>query len=248
VGKLTTKLILPRKRMKGTNLSEPKSLKPPTATSGDAAHLAARLAVSAVPGFGGPALELFNAIIAPPLERRRNEWMEHVAEAFETLRGRVERLEDLQNNEAFIDAFIQASRIAVSNNQQEKIEALKNAIINSGISQSVDRSVQQIFLAYVDDFTVWHLKILKLVNDPPEKFGDYSMNPGVMQGSFDMILRIFPELQGKDDFFRFIWKDLYLKGLVSQEHLHVTPGNRHSRITTDYGSKFVSFIEKPAKA
>jgi hypothetical protein len=48
-------------------LSEPKSLKPPTATSGDAAHLAARLAVSAVPSFGGPGLELFNAIIAPPV-------------------------------------------------------------------------------------------------------------------------------------------------------------------------------------
>lgn len=73
---------------------EESNLEPPSGTPGDTAHLLARAVISAMPGLGGPALEMFNAIIVPPLERRRAEWMEQLAQAFQVLLGRVGRLED----------------------------------------------------------------------------------------------------------------------------------------------------------
>lgn len=202
--------------------------------------------MSAIPGIGGPALEIFNAIIAPPLERRRAEWMEQLAQAFQVLKAHVGRLEELQSNEAFIDSVIQASRIAVSNNQHEKIDALKNAIINSGISHNLDRSLQQIFLSYVDTFSVWHLKILDLADDPQGWFGRQPGDRNYQIGGLaDMIEKAFPELQNREDFYRIIWKDLYAKGLVGQESLHVMGADTLSKKTTTHGSRFVSFIKAP---
>ena len=217
-------------------------MKPPSGTSGDTAHLIARAVITAMPGIGGTALEMFNAIVVPPLERRRNEWMEHMAQAFEELQKRVTRLEDLQNNEGFIDVVIKASRIAVSDNQKEKIDALKNAIINAGTTESIDRALQQIFLGYIDTFSVWHFKILELLNNPPASFGIQSQNEFAPVGSLDMVQRVIPELRGREQFFTFVWKDLYTKGLVNQEVIVVRPGSTY---LTSYGSQFVAFINLP---
>jgi hypothetical protein len=46
---------------------------PPKATGGDAAHMAVKAALSVIPALGGPAAELFAYLLAPPLERRRQD-------------------------------------------------------------------------------------------------------------------------------------------------------------------------------
>ena len=54
---------------------------PTIETAGDKAHLGARTLIAAIPVLGGPALEIFNALILPPIEKRRAEWMKRVSEA-----------------------------------------------------------------------------------------------------------------------------------------------------------------------
>jgi len=41
--------------------------------------------VSTIPFVGGPAVELFNTLIAPPIRKRQQEWMESVAEGLRRL-------------------------------------------------------------------------------------------------------------------------------------------------------------------
>ena len=76
--------------------------------------------------------EVFSRIFAAPLEKRRLEWMKEVAGGLRKLE--VEhgvRLEQLQDNPAFIDAVFRASQAAVLTSQEEKKAALRNAVLNS---------------------------------------------------------------------------------------------------------------------
>jgi hypothetical protein len=61
--------------------------------------MTARAVLSAIPTVGGPALELFNAVIAPPVERRRNVWLNGLAERLQKLeQEKHHKIEDLTNN------------------------------------------------------------------------------------------------------------------------------------------------------
>ena len=60
--------------------------------------------------------------------------------------------------------------MATRNHEQEKIDALRNAVLNSALPHPPDDSLQQTFLAWVDRFTVWHLHSLSLFDDPKAWF------------------------------------------------------------------------------
>ena len=65
---------------------------------GDALHTIIRTGISAVPLVGGPAVELFNTVISPPLNKRRDEWLESIADELNRIEEKVEglRFESLQ--------------------------------------------------------------------------------------------------------------------------------------------------------
>ena len=93
--------------------------------------------LSAIPTIGGPALELFNTIIAPPFERRRNEWLESLANRLDALEKEKRlKIEQLSGNEEFISVVMHATTVAIRNHKQEKIDALRNAVLNSALGQS----------------------------------------------------------------------------------------------------------------
>src|SRR5437868_3543474 len=101
----------------------------PKKVFGDHVHLAVRTLLSAIPTLGGPALELFNALIGPPLVERRNRWLNDLADRIYALENENRlKLEDLATNEQFISTIMNATAAAVRNHQQEKIEALQNAV------------------------------------------------------------------------------------------------------------------------
>jgi hypothetical protein len=223
---------------------------PPETTTGDKAHTLAKAGLASIPVVGGAAAELFSALVTPPLEKRRREWMEQIAESLQELEqaGAVD-LEDLQSNDAFITTLMQASRAAVRNHQEEKIEALRNAVLNSALDKSPDESEEQMFLSMVDRFTVWHLRILKVFQDPKswaEKNGiDYG---NVTMGSISTILEAaLPKLKGRKELYTQIWKELNEAGLFNTDSISATMG-RSGMVaprTTDMGDRFLEFIESP---
>jgi hypothetical protein len=67
----------------------------------------------------------------------------------------------------FLAAFAaHASRIAVTTGQQEKLDALRNAVLNAAFpSGDIDADTQAIFLRHIGDLTPSHLHMLKLLVD-----------------------------------------------------------------------------------
>ncbi len=227
-----------------------KNLEVPKPTATDAAHAVVRAGLGAVPFAGAAAAELFSAIVSPPIERRRTEWMERVGIALKELEERAGvNLEALQGNEVFIDAVLQASQVALRNNQTEKLESLKNAILNSALPNPPEESLQQIYLNFIDTLTVWHLKLMDLFQHPAKwaernnhRFPNISMG-----GRSTFVENGFPELRNRRTFYDQIWKDLYLKGLVTTDSLHVTMSGTGlwESATSKLGNDFLKFIANP---
>jgi len=52
----------------------------PKPMSGDALHTFVKAGLSAIPIVGGPAAELFAYVVVPPLTKRRDEWLQLIAD------------------------------------------------------------------------------------------------------------------------------------------------------------------------
>jgi hypothetical protein len=106
---------------------ESNELNVPQPNIGDVAHTGATVLLSAIPFLG--AGELFKSIIAPPLEKRREKWMETVALRIQELQQKSGiTLESLIANEEFQTLLIEATQIAVKTHLDSKRERLSRAL------------------------------------------------------------------------------------------------------------------------
>ena len=123
----------------------------PKAGAGDVAHTVVKAGLSAIPFIGGPAAEIFSAIIVPPLSKRRNEWIESIAKGLKTLEEKIDNfnIEALSQNEMFITTVMHASQAAIRNHQKEKLEALRNAVLNAALPNAPEEDIQLMFLNYI---------------------------------------------------------------------------------------------------
>lgn len=230
--------------------AEEPRFRPPDRTTGDLVHATVKAVLGSIPLLGAAAAELFGLVVAPPLEKRRSAWMREVGEALS--RAHAERAIDLEraaNDDTFLDTALQASQLALRNHQEEKIQALRNAVVNAAASQAPSASLQQFFLRLVDEFTVWHLRLLKLFQSPEAWFTEHGMPwPNLYMGGLSHVVEsAFPELRGQRDIYDQFWRDLYLRGMVSTEHLHttMTGGGLASKRTTELADQFLRFITSP---
>ncbi len=140
----------------------------PEPTQADIALGTGRAALAAIPFVGGSITEVLALVLAPAISRRRDTWLKELADALDELERRVEgfRVENLAQHEAFVSATIQAIRAAISTHQQEKLEALRNAVLNVALSKTVDEEKQIFFLNLIETFSATHLQILRLFANP----------------------------------------------------------------------------------
>jgi hypothetical protein len=142
-------------------MSENPDLTPPKISGADHAHATGRAVLSAIPIAGGAAVEIFNAVITPPIERRRQLWMAAVGSVIEQLQKTDANIvETLQNSEKFQSVLLHASWAAVRNHQDEKLTALKNAVLNAAQESKASEDLQLLFVRYVDELTPMHLVVM----------------------------------------------------------------------------------------
>ena len=67
--------------------------------------------------------------------------------------------------ENFMTTVTYATIIALRNHQAEKLETLRNAVLNTALSPIVEEDLQHIFLNYIDELTLWHLRVLKFLDN-----------------------------------------------------------------------------------
>jgi len=143
---------------------------PPQRLKSDWKHALVRAGIAAVPWVGSPAVEILSQVLTPPIEERRNEWLKGLAEAILRLEGKVEafKVEALRDNAVFVTAFLQASQVAVRSHQREKLEALRNAVLNVALGNmpDQDQDLQMMFISWIEVFTPTHLQVLRIFGAP----------------------------------------------------------------------------------
>lgn len=226
-------------------------LTPPQASRLDTVLTFVRAALSAVPVAGSPAVELLSLLVTPPIEQRRNDWMEMVADGICQLQQEEKlRVEDLPTNDAFIDTVLQATQAAVRTASESKRAALRNAVLNSALPNSPDETKRQIFVRLIDDFTEWHLRILDVFTDPPAWFQSRgrSVAEQMLAGSLMRVLKdAYSEAEEHQDLLDLIAKDLHRRGLMGPDGLRamISARGATSKNTTTLGDEFLTFIKNP---
>jgi hypothetical protein len=153
---------------------------------------------------------------------------------------------NLLRAQAIIDFAGALTRTVEHTHQEEKISALRNAVLNSVAPEAPDTDTQAIFLNFVDRFTPSHLRLVTLWDDPPAWFSSHGISPpeGAFVGSRTATVETgLPEMQGQKDFYLLIASELGSAGMLTANLSGmVSPTAILDRLTTDFGRQFVRFI------
>ena len=177
--------------------------------------------------------------------------MAQVSDAINTLQSRAGlTVEALASNEAFISLLCQATPIALRHHQQEKLVCLKNALISVGSPEFTDEDLAFQFLRYIDELTVSHLSVLRVIWEDEGAF----KNVKSMQHAFKLLDPVAPNVLSPLVLRTFL-RDLDVRGLVNASDLEDLPGfeskavyiaseqsDRHPLRLTEIGKTFLKFV------
>jgi hypothetical protein len=222
---------------------------PPQPDSKDTAHLVVKAALSFVPG----ASDLFEYFVVPPMQKRLGKWREEISQALlYLLENQGVKLDDLQGNEQFVTIVAQATSIAIRNHQKEKLEALKNVIVNSVTSPEIEEDLQLTFIRFVDELTPSHLYLLRLFINNKVEIECLKSYLSIYQ----LVSAKASNIPSKDQF-KMLVSDLNVRGLIyvsrdigdfediyqaSSLLLESTNDNLPRIIITDIAKMFMAFI------
>lgn len=144
--------------------SEKKDITKPTI--GDVIHANVKGGLGAIPVWGSLLSENFALLIVPPATKRRDEFLFSVEKDLRAIEMKIEgfNIEALSQNELFVTTLLQATQIAIRSHQQEKLEALRNAVINTALANEPKEDMQLMFLNWIDTMTPWHIKTLQALD------------------------------------------------------------------------------------
>ena len=207
----------------------------------DYADSTVRALAAAIPLLGGPAIKLMDRVITPPLEYRRVNWLNHLADRLDRLEEAVAgfSVASLVDDDEFITAVTTASQIAVRNHSEEKLAALKNAVVNVALRTEPDVERQAVFLSLVDYLTPAHLRLMFFFRDIRTSLRYSAVTrPGAT--TRDIVLEQVPGIP--PDAYDLLRQDLENRGLVDFPVLP-TLGLTDER-TTAFGEAFLRFISE----
>jgi hypothetical protein len=131
--------------MQKLSLTPDPQLEPaPDPTAFDHAMTAAKVGgIAFAPAFPflGAGVAFIDLLTAPLRGKRMNDWCEEFRLRFNDLSRKIEGLtwEKLEKDEAFFSSFAQATQAAIKTHQKEKLEALRNAVLNVALANSRTR-------------------------------------------------------------------------------------------------------------
>lgn len=211
------------------------------------------------PGTG----DLFNACITSPVERRRNNWIESLEQEIIKLQEQIpDILQRIKNNENAISAIMYASPLAIKTSNPEKLEALRNIILNTIIYKDYEEYKIQMFLSFIDSFTEWHIRLLEYFSNPKNAANKYIENYKLPKSqrihSMQPFWDIYPNMFNERPYLAIILDDLYSKNLLMVNKKVLTQmydfkdnffkiGYPYNKGTTNLGDEFLKFISTPIK-
>ena len=210
------------------------------------------MGISFVPVVGSALQVAFNEAAGRRLADRRTRWLNDLAEKVHMLDDQIGDFAHLTSEDAFMDALTTAAQIADRTSRAEKLEVLRNAVVNSVMPDAPDLDAQQLFFDILDRFTATHMRMLKLFSDPPAWFERQGMAQPDAVGGVDTVEAGMPELAGRGDLINRYADALSIAGLIDQT---VSGGQylstnalaarlRPPRLTS-LGKEFLAFVADP---
>lgn len=153
------------KLVKQDNKPTPREILKPT--KGDAAHSGIKAALSSIPFVGGAISELFSLGMQSPLEKRKDDFIISLDERISELEdGGVLSSKYIIVDDEFIDVAAHALPIAIRNSSPEKLNALRNAVINTALKIDINRDSKFMYLNFINELNEIQIKIIKILNEP----------------------------------------------------------------------------------
>ncbi|GAA2564604.1 hypothetical protein GCM10010435_41270 [Winogradskya consettensis] len=206
------------------------------------------MGIAAVPGVGGPLQIAFQEAAGRRLTDRRTRWLNDLAEKVHRLEDQIGDFDHLLDQDTFMDAVTTASQIADRTSRAGKLELLRNAVVNSVLPDAPDDDTQQLFFDMLDRFTPTHVRLLKLLSDPPGWFTRFHITrPNVMMGGKAVIIEAgMPELASRKDLIDRYAAALGNAGLIAQSLSGVmSEAGLWAAATTPLAADFLAFVADP---
>ncbi len=206
--------------------------------------------VGMLPVVGNPAAVAFASAMSWNFNKRMSAWFESLAEGVTALESRVDGLsfDKLADNDEFLDILVAATRAAQATSSKEKLDALRNGIVNSLLPNAPSLDEIHRFFRLVEQFTPSHLRLLSFL-DHPHRFYDAA---GVPEPSFYSAPRLaliehLPEFAGNTDWIRLIEGDLAAANLTNGSGVTttMTESGLWQPATSALGRRFIAFIHDP---
>lgn len=207
-------------------------------------------AASLVPGASYGVQQLVRQFIGEPLERRREAWFTTLGLGVRELQDRLDGFDpaSLSENEEFISTVAETTRIAMATHRAEKLEALRNVVLNVAAGVHLDDVLQGAFLGYVDRFSGLHLKVLKMLSNPAAVPAMAARAENLMTGSLGVLFEAaLPELGANNSLLGRVIADLSQEGLTEGAKLNtmMTGSGLLEKRTSQFGDSFLQFITSP---
>lgn len=222
------------------------------AEQSEARHKTAKIVSSLIPG-GSTAYELFTAINRPLYEKRIEEWRTNISLRLHKLeQSKKLNIRHLSENEEFVSLLTKGSLAAIQFHQKEKLESLREIVINSALEISagtLNYEELNMILRITEQLDSTHFIMLRLFHRPHVEL--IKMKKKELINSTDRIstlfLGVFSGLNGKIDLLSRMWSELHSFGLVSTsiftDQFIIIPGTNESNIVTSFGKRFIRMIE-----
>ena len=231
------------------------STKPPKPSAGDDAHALVRSALGAIPQVGTAAVELFNIVITPPIVRRRDEWCEMMGRRLEELEERRQvTIEQLQQDDAFQTAILQASHMAIRTHSAEKREALCNAVLNTALRTESNETHHQIFLGLVDAFTPTHLKLLSIMDNPRKHFEELKIDVASITETEKfarhhlLMQALLPDFWEEGEVYLKMCNDFHAAEFIRRNQVDFERFEALEGQLSDLGKRFMRFVLTPPQS
>ncbi len=140
---------------------EPEEVPPPSALE----RIGSGVKAAAGGGWAGLTGEGLGQVLGLVFKTRGQTFIEDLAHRLKDCEKGQLTVEDVLNNPKFLDAAFRAAIAAGATHQEEKREALRNAVLNSVLPNSPSDDLQQLFIGYVERLTPSHLRVLRLIAD-----------------------------------------------------------------------------------
>jgi hypothetical protein len=217
-----------------------------TITLGQRLYEGAKSVVESLPG-GPIAVFLFNQVVGDPSRERLERWIMDLAEQLE--RNKDVDVDKLGKDPLFQTVLRRAAWAAINDHQKVKLDALRNAVLNSANSIDLNENRQLMFLKLIDRMTELHLRVLIFLSDPKKPLREMGVDDtkGTKGGSLrGYLLKYFsiPETDPHD--LKVVLRDLQASWLVPEDvYGENTERKLYSSHVTPVGNQLVKFITNP---